>query len=228
MKKKLAMIHTVRWYEKSVMDPFANEFAAENPDVELINIMDDSLLTEALAHGGPNAAVLRRIVLYALAAEAAGADVVMVSCTTMGPGTRLARPLLSVPIFNIDEPMAREAVRTGRRMGILATVPTSAPATKALLEAAAREAGREIETETVIRPDAFEHLLAGEMEQHDAIVRAAIDELAQRVDVVVLGQISLSKLRYRTSAPILQVGRSGFAEARRLLNEARRLEAVTT
>ena len=46
--------------------------------------------------------------------------------------------------MNIDEPMAREAVGRGKVMGIFATFPTSAPATKKLLEIEAAEQNRDI------------------------------------------------------------------------------------
>ena len=228
MKNKLAMIHTVSWYNKSVIEPFGKQFAAENPDVELMNIMDDTLLSEALAHGGPTPAVIRRMVLYAMAAEAMGADAVMCSCTTMGEATRTARKFLSIPMFNIDEPMARQAVALGSRLGILATVPTSAPATRTLLLNEAAAAGKQIEIETVINERAFQHLLAGEVAEHNSLVHAEIDRLAERVDVIVLGQISLAQIRHDSKKPILQVGLSGFAEARRLLDEAanRKMQAA--
>jgi aspartate/glutamate racemase len=228
MKNKLAMIHTVSWYNKSVIEPFASRFAEQNPDVELMNIMDDTLLSESLANDGPTPAVIRRVVLYAMAAEAMGADVVMCTCTTMGEATRTARKFLSIPLFNIDEPMARQAVALGSRLGILATVPTSAPATRALLLNEAQSSGRTIEIETVINERAFQHLLAGEVDAHNALVHAEIDRLADRVDVVVLGQISLAQIRHEAKVPYLQVGLSGFAEARRLLDAAaaRKMQAV--
>src|SRR5262245_24143715 len=139
--KTLALIHTVNWYNKSVNGPFVEPWLKKNPDVRVFNIMDDSLLCESLCHDGATKAVLKRIQFYALAAESMGADVAMCSCTTVGEATRLARQYVSIPVFNIDEPMAREAVRKGRRMGIIATVPTSPAATKRQLEYAAQEAG---------------------------------------------------------------------------------------
>lgn len=220
MKTTLAMIHTVSWYDKSVIEPFAAPFARENPEVEIVNIMDDSLLSESLAHGGPTPAVIRRVVHYAMAAEAAGADVVMCSCTTMGEATRTAKKFLSIPMFNIDEPMAREAVALGGKLGILATVPTSAPATRTLLEHEACAAGKGVAIETVINEEAFRCLLAGDVARHNELVHREMDRLAESVDVIVLGQISLAQIRHETKAPVLQVGRSGFAEARRLLSEA--------
>jgi aspartate/glutamate racemase len=213
------MIHTVSWYHQSVIEPFARRWLEENPDVRAINLMDDSLLAEALENGGPTEAVMRRMECYVTAAVLTGADVIMSSCTTMGLATERARAQCPVPLFNIDEPMAHEAVQIGTRLGILATVPTSAPATRRLLEREARALGKAIQIETVINEAAFAALLAGNRDGHDRRVAAEMDQLARRVDVIVLGQISLAKIKHRPGVPVLQVGHSGFAHARRLLND---------
>src|SRR5262245_41553667 len=155
-QKTLALIHTVNWYAKSVIDPFATPWLAKNPDVRIVNIMDDSLLSESLSNGGATRAVLKRIQFYVLAAEAMGADVAMCTCTTVGEAVRAARVYVSIPCFNIDEPMAHEAVRLGRRMGIIATVPTSPAATRAQLLRAAEETGVSIEIKVALNERAFE------------------------------------------------------------------------
>jgi Asp/Glu/hydantoin racemase len=135
----------------------------------------------------------------------------------MGLATARARQSCPVPLFNIDEPMAREAVRLGTRLGILATVPTSAPATRRLLEREAAAIGKTIQIETVVNEPAFAALLAGDRPAHNRIVHDEMDRLAQRVDVIVLGQISLAQIQHRPGVPVLQVGHSGFAHARELL-----------
>lgn len=220
--KTLALIHTVSWYHKSVNAPFVEPWLKGNPDVRVCNIMDDSLLCESLNHDGATKAVLKRIQFYALAAEAMGADVVMCSCTTVGAATRLARQYVSIPVFNIDEPMAREAVRQGRRMGIIATVPTSPAATQRQLEYAAQDAGVSISIKIAVNEKAFAHLQAGEIDKHNELVHREMDRLAPKVDVLVLGQISLAQIKHPARVPVLQVGHSGLAEARRLLNHVRR------
>jgi len=216
--KKLALIHTVSWYNSSVINPFVTPWLKENPDVEIINIMDDSLLSESLSNGGPTKMVTKRMINYFLAAEASGADVIMSTCTTMGSCTRLARKIINTPAFNIDEPMAKEAVKKGKVLGILATVPTSAPATKLLLEIEAEEQQKEIVIKTAINEDAFKYLLKGETEKHNDLVYNELDKLQSEVDVIVLGQISLAQIKFNAKVPILQVGLSGFNYARRLLD----------
>lgn len=219
--KTLALIHTVEWYRKVINTPFADPWLQANPDFRLFNIMDDSLLTESLAHGGATPAVIKRLQFYVLAAESMGADVAMITCTTVGEASRVARQYASIPVFNIDEPMAHEAVRLGKRMGIVATVPTSPPATQRMLECAAEEAGVSINVRITVNERAFTHLQKGEIATHDELVKAEIDRLAKEVDVIVLGQISLSQIKHQTKVPVLQVGQSGFAEAKRLLDQVR-------
>lgn len=215
----LTMIHTVSWYDKSVITPFATDWLRLNPDVQMINIMDDSLLAESLEHGGPTEEVAQRMKHYVQAAVATGADVIMSTCTTMGSAVNRAQENCPVPLFNIDEPMARLAVAQGKRLGILATVPTSAPATRALLEREAKRQNKAVEIQTVINEPAFAALLAEDLAEHNRLVHAEMDRLASSVDVIVLGQISLAQISHRPSGVVvLQVGHSGFAHARQLLD----------
>ena len=216
--KTLALIHTVSWYNKSVNKPFVEPWLKKNPDVRVFNIMDDSLLCESIHHGRATNAVIKRIQFYALAAEAMGANVAMCSCTTVGEATRIARQYTSIPVFNIDEPMAHEAVRKGRRLGIIATVPTSPAATKRQLQVAAAELGVDISIQVSVNEKAFALLQKGQVEKHNELVHRDMDKLAAKVDVLVLGQISLAQIKHRPGIPVLQVGHSGLAEARRLLD----------
>lgn len=214
------MIHTVSWYDTVITFPFVQPWLKENPDVQVFNITDDSLLAESLAHGGATRSVLKRIQLYVLAAEEMGADVIMSSCTTVGEAVCAARHYASVPVFNIDEPMAREAVRLGPRIGVIATVPTSHAATERLLRREAQEAGVPVDVKVGLNEKALQHRLKGEIDEHDRLVHQEMDRLAGEVDVLVLGQISLAQIKHKTRVPVLQVGHSGFAEARRLLDRA--------
>jgi Asp/Glu/hydantoin racemase len=219
--KILTLIHTVSWYDKSVIEPFVTPWLRKNPDVRVFNITDDSLLDESLKHDGATPAVQKRIQYYVRAAEAMGANVVMCSCTSMGEAIRLARQHASVPVFNIDEPMARQGVKMGRRFGIVATVPTSPAATRRQLEAAAKEAKVSIEIEVALNEQAFKHRLKNEIPQHDELIHREMERMAERVDVLVLGQISLAQIHHPVKVPVLQVGHSGLAEARRLLDRVR-------
>ena len=218
-KKKVALIHTVNWYYKVINIPFADPWLKENPDVEVFNIMDDSLLTESLDHDGATPAGVKRLQFYFMAAEAMGADVAMCTCTTVALASRTARNYVSIPVFNIDEPMAKEAVQRGTRLGIIGTVPTSPAATRRLLEYEASRIGKSIDIQIECDEKAFEYRQQGDIQKHDEQVYKVMDQMADRVDVLVLGQISLAQVQHETKVPVLQVGHTGFAEAKRLLDE---------
>jgi len=218
-KKRLALIHTVNWYDKVINTPFADPWLKENPDFEVFNIMDDSLLAESLDNGMATPAVYKRMQFYFMAAESLGADVAMCTCTTVALGSRTARNYVSIPVFNIDEPMAKEAVRLGTRLGIVGTVPTSPAATQRLLEYEASQIGKSVEIVVECDEKAFEYRQQGDIPKHNERVHAVMDRLAEKVDVLVLGQISLAQIKHETKVPVLQVGHTGFAEAKRLLDQ---------
>lgn len=217
MKKRLITVNTVAWFDKAIITPFGQPWLQQNPEWEIQNITDDTLLLEALANNGPTKEVIRRMIKYFESAILAGADVIMSTCTTMGPATRAFRLMSDFPLFNIDEPMAKTAVAKGGRIGVLATVPTSAPATRQLLGLEAEKAGTKIEIKTVINQEAFKKLTSGDVAGHDELVMAELSKLQEEVDVIALGQISLSQIKFNGKVPVFQVGQSGFEEVTRML-----------
>lgn len=217
--KRLALIHTVAWYQKAVTQPFFDPLLEKHPDLEIMNIMDDTLLSDSIRAGSAPDEVLNRIVGYGLLAQNAGADMVMCSCTTVNRAMEIARESgkFHIPVLNIDEPMAELAVKSGKKFGVVATLHTSPQGTCYLLEREAKKLGKEIDIEVVVCPEAFEALMNDNVELHDRLVREEIDKLAERVDVIVLGQISLSQVKHSCSKPILQTGIMAGQEIERIL-----------
>jgi len=201
-----------------IYKPFGVPFAEENPEIEIFNIMDDSLLKHTLAAGGITNAVSSRILDYTKAAALAGADCVMVTCTSVNAAAKYARQFSPIPVFNIDEPVARETVANGKKIGVLATLPTSPKGTVRLLEEEALRQNKEIEIVVKVADGAFDALVAGDVAKHDEMVTKALFELAKEVDTITFAQISMSKLVHDDpGVPIYKIGRSGFEEAKRIM-----------
>ena len=108
--KKLYTINTVNNFMDIIFKPFGVPFAQANPDIEVYNIMDDSLLKETLTNGGPTGQVCNRMMNYAQAAQNSGADGILVTCTSVNQATKLIRQLINIPMMNIEEPVAQMAV----------------------------------------------------------------------------------------------------------------------
>jgi Asp/Glu/hydantoin racemase len=199
---RIAFIHTVGF----LMDLFRARAAAELAGTDCFHIVNESLLQDLL-RGAPKPAVYRRVVGQILLAADAGADLIAVTCSSTSPAVDIARPLVGVPVLKIDDPMMAEAVRAGRRIGLLCTSTSTVEPSTQLLEAHAAAQGRAVTVTPRIEAAAYTALMAGERDRHDAIVLAAARELAGAVDVLVLAQASLARLRDAiaagTACPVL-------------------------
>jgi aspartate/glutamate racemase len=185
----VAFLHTVL-----TLPAAFNELADELiPGVERFHIVDESLLTNTRKACALTPATRSRVQRYLDSAVEAGADLVVVTCSSIGPAVDES----SVRALRIDEPMADEAVRIGKRVGVLATLATTLEPTAALI---ARKG--DVTVVSRVCEGAFDALQAGERDRHDELVRAGLRELAQEVDVVVLAQASMARVTAEVDSPI--------------------------
>jgi hypothetical protein len=215
--KELSINHTVNWHNKLGVKPYAKFWPKENPDVEIVNIMDNSLQSESLRTGSLTKEVARKMIFYYQTEELTDNDLLMCFCTTMGLGTKLARQIIYKPLFNVDESITKEAAKTGKKLAILATIPICALVTKALLETEASEIKEHIEIKSVINEAVFKHLLKREITQHNKFICNELEKLEHKIDIIVHKQISLVHVQFMCKVPIIQVRHSGFANAGKLL-----------
>ena len=161
MGKLLYTINTVNNFMDIIFNPFGKPFANANPDIEVYNIMDDSLLVDTRKYNGMTPTIASRMLNYAKAAEASGADGIICTCTSVNRATKMIRPLLNIPMINIEEPVAEMAAKSGTRIGVLGTIPTSPGAISWEIEEKAAELGKEIEIVPAVVDGAFDVLCAG-------------------------------------------------------------------
>ena len=204
----------------ALVEPLRKEFADRLKRVRVVNIVDDSLLADVRAAGKLTASVTRRMVAYALAAQASGADAIFSCCSSVGEAADVIRTVVDIPVVKIDETMAAEAARRGERVAVVATVATTLDPTVRLIERKAAEMGKKLHTFRHLVDGAFDVLQAGDSKRHDSMVLAEISMAAAEADVVVLAQASMARLvplLPRTGTPVLTSPASGVDELRRVL-----------
>jgi Asp/Glu/hydantoin racemase len=189
-KKRLGLVHT----SATLAPVFQKLCAAGLPDVEVFNIADDSLIKDVIAKGKLTPETARRVVNHIVSAEQAGADVIMATCSSIGPAVETAATLVATPVVRVDQPMADKAVAMGRRVGVIATLATTLEPTADLIRRRAVAAGREVDLTARLCEGAFDALMSGDAARHDAMVAGALKELAARVDVIVLAQASMARV----------------------------------
>lgn len=216
--KRIACIHTVY----SVIDSFTQQLREGIPgnDYVIHTLYDDFLATDPAMTGKFSAINHQRLRLDMQAQALTGADVIVVSCSTLSPSVRLLRGEFNVPVVAIDDAMMDEAVLAGSRIGLLATANSTVEPSASALRAAARAAGREIDVQIICREEAIRALKAGDKAAHDQMVLEMADQLTDR-DVIVLAQASMAHMEQpvsaRTGLPVLSSPRRCVEQVRRIL-----------
>jgi hypothetical protein len=185
---KACLIHTVA----TLPDVFDRLLADQAPDTVATHIVDESLLADTIAHG-MLPATRRRLAGHVAAAEDAGAEAVLVTCSSLGEVAELVRPFAGIPVYRIDTPMAVEAVTTGDRIAVLATLESTLGPTRRLLAREAERLGRSPQIATSVCPGAFDAQRAGDLAAHDELVATEARRLAASADVLVLAQASMAR-----------------------------------
>jgi Asp/Glu/hydantoin racemase len=186
---RIAFVHTM----PSLLERFKSDMADQHPHIDCFHILNEGLLQD-LTRGEERQSVYRRAVAQMLIAVDNYADLVVMTCTSLSPAVDIARNLCVTPILKLDDPMSAEAVRLGHRIAVLCTNTCTPGPSAGLLRQHAAAQGREILVETVVRPEAYTALFAGDRKRHDSIIVEAAREAAARADVLVLSQITLCHL----------------------------------
>jgi Asp/Glu/hydantoin racemase len=219
MHKTLAVIHTVLVFLQSEMI-IRDTLAYVMPEVRIINIVDDGLLTDVM-RTGITPGIIRRVSSYIVSAELGGADAVLSTCSSIGPAIDVARRMARIPIVRIDEAMAEQAVQQATEIGVLATVRSTLRPTIDLLKEKAVAAGREIHIHDSLCGEAFEALADGNRERHDRFLLQSAKDLSDKADVIVLAQASMARLGPRlsdeTGLSVLSSVRSGIEKVKEIL-----------
>ncbi len=189
-RKSLGLIHT----SATLVPVFAALCKAKLPGVEVFNIADDSLIKDVIRRGELTPITAQRVAEHVASAEAAGADYILVTCSSIGRAIEAAAAKAGVPVLRVDQPMADLAVQTGKRIGVIATLRTTLEPTADLISRRAQKAGRQIEITSKLCEGAFEALMSGDAATHDAKVAATLKELSKQVDVIVLAQASMARV----------------------------------
>ena len=217
MSKKVAVIHTSLVSIVALKELFKEIM----PQVQMVNIVDDSLLPEVMANGAITTGIVRRVCNYALQAEALGADVILNQCSSVGEAVDIARNMINIPYIKIDEAMAEEAVEIGGSISVIATVASTMGPSVRLIERTADKMKKKVEVKGCLVDGALDVLLnENDIEKHNRMVLAEIEKVEAESDVIVLAQgsmiVLLPQLKH-IKKPILTSPKSGVISVKQAL-----------
>ena len=160
-------------------------------ETEVASYQDPSILAEVRDAGYVTAPPAARLVGMYMTAVSEGADAILNLCSSVGEVADAAQYIArytGIPIVRVDEEMCREAVRQGKRIGVMATLPTTLNPTKNTILRVAREMNRQVELVDALVDGGF----GLDQEQFKALMSEYAGTIADKVDVILFAQGSMA------------------------------------
>ena len=212
--KKITIVHT-----SLVSHAYLNQLFHEIiPEAKVQNIVDDSLLAEVSETGHITPAIVSRMCRYYQIAQENGADLIFNQCSSVGEAAVIAAKTVSVPVLRIDEAMAEEAVTSGRRIAVVATVASTIEPSCNLVRQKA--SGSDTEVIPYLVDGAMWALINEGQEAHNRLVKDTVLKAAEECDAVVLARGSMVVLLPELTdirKPVFSSPELGVRKARRML-----------
>lgn len=186
---KFALIHTT----PVTVDSLNELLKEKDPEIEIINIVDDSILPELINNQADISLVEERVKYYIQVAADQGADLIMSACSSIGEIFDRENENYELPVMRIDSAMAEKAVEKAKKIGVAATLETTLKPSTELIKKKAAVLNKEVEIKTALADSAYQKLMAGNQEAHDRLLAKKLEELAAEVEVVVLAQASMAR-----------------------------------
>lgn len=164
-------------------------------DVELVNIIDDSLLEEVKKNNGITPGIIRRMCSYVQCAESLNPDLIFNQCSSVGEAFDVARKQTSVKTLKIDEAMAEKAVNIGTKIAVVASVKSTLKPSCNLVKTKAAELNKNAIVDEYLVDGALDILMKEKnQEKHNQLCLETIKHACKEHDVVVLAQGSMTVL----------------------------------
>ena len=184
---RIALVHAM----PVAIEPVANVFREQWPQVRITHLLDDSLPPDLTAAGSITPAIVERFVTLARYCEKSGANAILFTCSAFGTAIEAARDSVRVPVLKPNEAMLEEALAAGNDLGLIATFEPSIPSLRKEFEDLASSRGIQLKLKTRTVPAAIAALQRGQVSEHNRLIAAAAAEMGP-CDALVLGQFSMA------------------------------------
>ena len=207
---RIALIHAL----KHSIAPIEAAFAKHWPDARLMNLLDDSLSADLARDGRLTFAMTERFRAIGSYVTSTGADAMLFTCSAFGPCIEaVARDHTPMPVLKPNEAMIEQAVRQGRRIGLLSTFPPTLASMPAEFPAS-------VELMPKLAEGALAALDRGDRAEHDRLVTEASMALRD-CDLIALAQYSMAPaavaVAEATGRPVLTTPDSAVVKLRDML-----------
>ncbi len=186
----VGFVHSTR----IVIEPVHQAIMAACPDIDPLHVLDEGLLRQLKGDGGITPQITEWMTDMTKSVERQGAELAVVTCSSLSPCVNDIRKAVRIPVLKIDEPMVEWAIRNAATIGLVMTNPTTEVPSRLLIDDVSQRLGKTVEIRSHLCSEAFWKLNAGDIKGHDNEVVKAVHGLLREVDVVILAQISIARV----------------------------------
>lgn len=202
MTQRIVLLHAT----PVAMAPVHSAFKELWPEAELVNLLDDGLTIDRAKEKELTSTLCDRFVNLGRYGYESGASAILVTCSAFGPAIEQMARELPVPVLKPNEAMFAEAIKTGKKIGMLATFAPSVITMEAEFAEYARQQQSDATLKTLVVEGAIDLLRQGNAEEHNRLVAERAPELAD-CDAIMLAHFSTSRaldaVREKVSVPVL-------------------------
>ena len=190
MQHNIAFLHT----DKSHLPTFTSLMNQYAPELSVHHVVDAQLLVQARAEG-LSASLAARIQNAMQNAASTGAQVVVCTCSTIGAIAEQSGVDECFHAMRIDRPMTYQALQTGRRLLVAATLKSTLGPTQDLIADTAMKMGLAKNAYQINLLDishAWPHFEQGDKNLYFESIHSALFANWHNHDVIVLAQASMA------------------------------------
>ena len=189
--KRVAFMHST----SLVIDPVKEVAKTFSGEFEFYHIVDEGVLGFLMREGSIQDTVIEVMRRIAKNCEETGMDMMVCTCSSLSPVLDYIRDDTAIPLLKIDKLMFEYAVRTCRKIGVIMTNPTTREPTRRMYDQVCSSLSLYPELVPVLCEDAFLKVKQGDGRGHDMDVIAAVERIAPFVDIIILAQISIARVK---------------------------------
>lgn len=196
----VGLVHTTRL----VIDPVHEAIVRSFPEAEVNHVLDEGILRRLAQLKEITPEIVDWLTKMVASTEEAGAELAIVSCSSLSPCVNEVGKQMAIPVLKVDEPMMEFAVKNGQRVGLIMTNPTTEKPSQILFEEVSQRLGRNTLLVPRLCANAFARLNQGDLAGHDAEVIEVVETMLKEVDLIMLAQISIARVRSQLDDSVKQ------------------------
>jgi len=213
----IVLIHAV----KAAMGPVEEAFKTLWPEAKLINLLDESLSILRSKHETLSPELIERVVEHSRYALNLGADGVLFTCSAFGEAIDKANDLFPIPILKPNEGMFRKALKTSKRIGMVASFMPAVAGMEEEFYSLAKDIRPDACLTSICAEGAKAALNEGAVTTHNRLMALAAKKLVDE-EVLMLAHFSsslaLEAVSEKSHKPILTSPNSAVELLKTLIN----------